>query len=173
VLCDWPHTYYWHTYRPWYRRHVRKHHYRHPHWYRRYSIADDWNSRDSLVKKKALLHKWLKERRARRKKRLGSSGNSHIRLKEAREARLRVVPKPRRKSPPSPPPTRREVKGERRKRLKFRAAPRRSRPKPAFRKKSRRRSSNRGVRSQRTKTKTRVRQGRGRSMGFNRPMSRR
>jgi hypothetical protein len=170
VLCDWPHTYYWHTYRPWYRRHVRKHHYRHPHWYRRYSIADDWNSRDSLVKKKALLHKWLKERRARRKKRLGSSGNSHIRLKEAREARLRVVPKPRRKSPPS---TRREIKGERRKRLKFRPAPRRSRPKPAFRKKSRRRSSNREMRTRGARTRTRFPKGRRGTRGFSRQRSRR
>ena len=32
----WPHRYYWHTYRPWYRFHLAKYRHRHPHWYRRY-----------------------------------------------------------------------------------------------------------------------------------------
>jgi hypothetical protein len=35
----WPHTYYWHTYRPWYRAHVVRYQHRHPYGYRRYVHA--------------------------------------------------------------------------------------------------------------------------------------
>ena len=58
----WPHAYYWHTYRPWYRVHIIKYHCHHPHWYRRYSHIHHVRSGHSPQKKRTLLRSWLKER---------------------------------------------------------------------------------------------------------------
>ncbi len=61
----WPHAYYWHTYRPWYRIHIIKYHCHHPHWYRRYSHIHHVRSGHSSQKGRILLRSWLKKPRGR------------------------------------------------------------------------------------------------------------
>jgi hypothetical protein len=65
----WPHSYYWHTYRPWYRIHMVKYHHRYPHWYRRYSHTYRADSGHSRLRKRILLHRWPKKRRVRMERR--------------------------------------------------------------------------------------------------------
>jgi hypothetical protein len=62
VHWRWPRTYYWRTYRPWYRTRVLKYQHRHPHWYRRYSHADPGHRR---VRERTLFSGSTKDRRIR------------------------------------------------------------------------------------------------------------
>jgi hypothetical protein len=78
----WPHQYYWRKYRPWYRIHIGKYHRRHPQWHRRYSHRYHADPRLPRVKRRIVLHRWLKDRRARRENRRERIGKGRGRRAE-------------------------------------------------------------------------------------------
>lgn len=91
----WPHTYYWHTYRPWYRIHIVKYHHRHPHWYRRYSHTYHPDPGHPRVRKRILLRRSPKNGRVRIKRRREDLlPNHHASVAKVQGTRRSVRAKP-------------------------------------------------------------------------------
>jgi hypothetical protein len=170
----WPHEYYWYKYRPWYRIHIVKYHRRHPHWYRRYSHTYHADPGHPRVKKRIVLRRPLKNRRAPiHRWRRDLLRNHHASGTKLRQTRRSVRTKPRhvipsdtvkkkiRRESREPPATKKirrqsqerrpkkRIIGEGEKRLQLRTVQRQSRPKSVVRESSRARSRARGVRPRR------------------------
>lgn len=149
----WPHGYYWHTYRPWYRIHVIRYRHHHPHWYRRYSPIHHVRSGHS-ARKKISLRSWNKERR-KRVKLLPTSTASVDKNQKAR----RLNGSPPRSAVPIHTGAN-KIRRQAKKRLKSPVAMHTPRSKPVFRRGSRTPSRNTGLRVKVQRQKTRVRNGR-------------
>lgn len=149
----WPHGYYWHTYRPWYRIHVIRYRCHHPHWYRRYSHIHHARSGHSS-RKRMPLRSWVRGRR------------KQVKLVPTSTAPVEKNQKVRRLkgSPPRPAipihPGANNMRRQAKERLKSPVATHTLRPKPVFRRGSQTPSRNTGFRVAVQRLKTRVRNGR-------------
>jgi len=91
----WPHTYYWHTYRRWYRIHILKYQHRHPHWYRRYSHAYHADPGHPRVREKTPLPSSTKDGRIRiERRREDLLPNHHASVAKVHGTRRSVRAKP-------------------------------------------------------------------------------